>query len=106
MMKKKKRVFEIVSLEDVHKKFYSQLLYEYKSIDNITYRGLYLWILKKCPTYWKMSKFSESYNLTVNDWNNIRDEEYWEQRLLLKGMQRDKYILKRITDYKSKNNID
>jgi len=25
---------------------------------------------------------------------------------LLKGMQRDKYILKRITDYKSKNNID
>jgi|TARA_R110000823_G_scaffold188054_6_gene320208 hypothetical protein len=102
----KKRVVEITTLEDVNKRFYSQLLYEYKSISYISKKGLYLWTLKRCPTYWKMCKFSEGYNLTINDWNNIRDKEYWKQRLLLKGMQRDEYILKRIREYKSKNSLD
>ena len=102
MMKKKKKVVEIITLEDINKKFYSQIIREYKSMTIGRHKSLNLRVLQKCPSYIKQCKFEESFFFTIEDWNNIRDEEYWQQRLLLEGIEKDRYILKRITDYKYK----
>jgi len=104
-MKKKKKVVEIITLEDINKRFYSQIISEYKSMTIGKHRALNLNVLQKCPSYIKLCKFEESYFFTINDWDNIRDEEYWEKRRLLKGIQKDRYILKKIIDYKLKNGL-
>jgi len=106
MIKKKKRVVDIITLEDVNKRFYSQIMREYKSMTMGKHKVLNLRVLQKCPSYIKFCKFEESFYFTNEDWKKIRDKEYWKYRTLLKGIERDKYVLKRITDYKLKNTLD
>ena len=106
MVKKNKKAVDIITLEDVNKRFYSQIISEYKSMTIGRHKVLNLRVLQKCPSYIKLCKFEESFYFTNEDWKKIRDKEYWKYRELFKGVERDKYVLKRITDYKLKNTLD
>lgn len=105
MIKRKNNYNELITLEDVNKRFYSQIMREYKSMTIGKHKVLNSRVLQNCPSYIVFCKFEESFYFTTEDWKNIRDEEYWKYRLLLEGIEKDRYILKKITDYKIKNNI-
>jgi len=54
----------------------------------------------KCISYWQKLLFIESNKLSIDDWRNIRVGDYWEIRDSKSGIDRYKFILNRIENYK------
>ena len=46
--------------------------------------------------------FVESHDLGIDDWREIRSGNYYDVRDSLLDVSRDKFILKRILEYKSR----
>ena len=57
---------------------------------------------EKCPSYWRKMIFIESHDLGIDDWREIRSGNYYDARDSLFDVNRDKFILKRILEYKSR----
>lgn len=57
---------------------------------------------KKCPAYWRKRIFIESHDLTIDDWREIRSGNYYDLRDSIYDMDRDKFILKKIIEYKTR----
>lgn len=104
-MIKRKKSKGLYSIDSIYNLFERQIKIEYQNIvrkKTFTYNSD---ILIKCPSYLKMWKFTEGLSLNLNDWKRIRDDEYWNAKQELKGIELDIYILEKIQEYKTKNNI-
>ena len=58
--------------------------------------------LEDCPSYWRKKIFFHSFDFKIDDWREVRAGDYYEIRDALTGIDRDKFILKRIIQYKSR----
>ena len=53
-----------------------------------------------CPSYWRKQIFIQSVDLDISDWKIIRVGDYYQKRDSYEGIKRDKFILKKILEYK------
>jgi hypothetical protein len=53
-----------------------------------------------CPSYWRKQIFMQSVDLDISDWKIIRVGDYYQKRDNYEGIKRDKFILKKILEYK------
>ena len=56
-------------------------------------------VKERCPSYWYKLIFLETINLDINDWRKIRSGDYWKIHDSVEGIQRSKFILRRIRKY-------
>ena len=77
------------------KVFDKQIKKEYKAAKGNKYN---------CRSWWAKMLFIEFNKLHVDDWRIIRSGDYWETRDRKIGIERDKYILSKIKEYKNKTN--
>jgi len=54
---------------------------------------------EECPSYWHKLVFLKTLNLDLDDWRNIRKNDYYIVRDSLKGIEKTKFILYRVSDY-------
>jgi len=55
-----------------------------------------------CPSYWRKMIFIESHDLGIEDWRKIRSGNYYDKIDSLSNVSRDRFILKKILEYKGK----
>lgn len=54
---------------------------------------------ERCPSYWHKLIFLETMNLDINDWRKIRSGNYWQIHDSLQGIERSKFMFRRIKKY-------
>ena len=59
--------------------------------------------IQECESYWAKSLFVAANDLSISDWREIRDEEYWENYNRRRGIYRKMFTLERIRQYKKNN---
>jgi hypothetical protein len=78
-------------IDRIIKRFDKQIEREYEECDENE---------KKCPSYWHKLLFINTLDFTINDWNKLRDKDYWETNDNLKGIEQSVFILKRVRRYR------
>tara|TARA_R110000803_G_scaffold42724_1_gene91489 strand:+ start:1287 stop:1568 length:282 start_codon:yes stop_codon:yes gene_type:complete len=58
---------------------------------------------KECYSYWSKQLFLHTRHLSILDWRTIRSNNYYNQIDSIIGIERDKFILRRVIDYLRKN---
>ena len=77
-------------IDKVIKQFDAQIKTEYKLTGGKK---------EHCPSYWHKLLFLKTLDLNTNDWNNIRSDDYWVNYDSLEGIQKTRFIYKRVSDY-------
>lgn len=70
--------------------FDKQIYFELKSNKNE---------LEDCVSYWSKKLFIAELSLTLNDWREIRKDDYYEEISLKSGIEKQKYKLEKIKKY-------
>jgi hypothetical protein len=82
--------YKLKSIDDIIEEFDEQIKSEYKFAVGDK---------EKCPSYWHKLLFIKTLYLDTNDWRKIRVGDYWEIIDSLQGIERSKFIYKRVSDY-------
>ena len=82
---------------------YSRMLDIFDKQIKIEYRINY-GDIQACESYWAKRLFVASKDLSVDDWRELRDEEYWEGHDCRKGILKKMFILDKVNQYNKKNN--
>jgi hypothetical protein len=60
--------------------------------------------IEECESYWAKSLFIAANNLSIDDWRQIRDKDYWRGYDCRRGIERKRFTLDRIKQYNKKHN--
>lgn len=58
--------------------------------------------LEDCISYWSKKLFIAELSLTLDDWREIRKDDYYEEISLKSGIEKQKYRLYKIKEYLNK----
>jgi len=76
-------------IDRVLETFDSQIKREYAINDRVK---------ERCISYWNKILFLKSLELTPDDWRFIRNDEYWEEKKKLTGIQSVRYTIDKINE--------
>lgn len=57
---------------------------------------------ENCISYWSKKLFIAELSLTLDDWREIRKDDYYEEISLKSGIEKQKYRLYKIKEYLNK----